>query len=80
MPALPPLATEAIHAFIVACMALMLCGGCFKYSQEIWINGDYSARIVTDFGLAHQISATTGLGTSWGTRYCRPLASSSRTC
>lgn len=53
---------RAIHAFIVACMALMLCGGCFKYSQEIWINGDYSARIVTDFGLAHQISALSSLG------------------
>ncbi len=38
------------------------CCGCFEYSQEIWVNKDYSGRIVADFGISEQMTALGGMG------------------
>lgn len=38
------------------------CCGCFEYSQEIWVNKDYSGRIVADFGVSEQMTALSGMG------------------
>lgn len=47
---------------IVLITVLALCCGCFEYSQEIWVNPDYSGRIVADFGIAEQLISMSALG------------------
>jgi hypothetical protein len=47
----------------VALMAVLtVCCGCFEYSQEIWVNPDYSGRIVADFGISEQLLSMSALG------------------
>lgn len=41
---------------------LALCCGCFEYSQEIWVNPDYSGRIVADFAISEQLLSMSALG------------------
>jgi hypothetical protein len=43
-------------------LVLVLCCGCFEYSQEIWVNKDYSGRIVADFGLSEQLVSMSSMG------------------
>jgi hypothetical protein len=52
---------KCLIAVALICV-LGACCGCFEYSQEIWVNKDYSGRIVADFGVSEQMTALGGMG------------------